>query len=234
MEGQLKYESVKEQIQNIFCAKEKSRPSLMVPQDFHNKINDVKYWCVTDAHIAAFIPHDLIGPARSEALNYGHILNSLTPLETPLLFTLNEFRAGLSNLDSEPEVDIVTKDCEQCNGSGICRCSCSNRHDCSECNGEGEIEVSRNQTGRLYYTNKDHSGPVHVFKMGCAIFDPNLISKIGNGIKLLGLQNSIIQVTHNHESQSSVPEVGDVIFLIMPLLPTENQEIKYILPIPNN
>jgi hypothetical protein len=223
-----KYNVIKSQLVELFASGVKD--GLEHPNDYTDT-DGLNYWWVSDRHTAVIIPHDLIGPAGSTDVDLAVVMNRLQPLENPILFTLNEFRGALGKCSSESDYDETTKECEACDGTGDCQCKCGDEHPCSVCNGEGEIVIEKKPNGRLRY-NARTDGSDEVIKIGIAFFDPNKISLIGNGIKLMGLKDNIIQLTHNTELGASVFQVGDVRFLLMPKVETSDQkfQVKAHLP----
>lgn len=230
----LKYTALKSQLINLYCSKDNLKKKLMVASDFHNTVNNIDYWCISDGNIAVLIPHELIGNAGVDHLKYEDVFSLLQPLDNPLLFTLNQLKGILATCDSEPGYEKKFKECETCNGNGMCKCSCClDRHECGNCGGQGEILVSKTPTGRLFYKKHDVLGVDQGVQINGAIFNPNMIERLIHGIELLALSDHIIQLTHSDIKTCSLFLIGEIIFLVMPL----NQgsiykyEIKGVLPL---
>src|SRR6185312_1221669 len=61
------------------------------------------------------------------------------------------------------EIADIGEDCQDCDGTGSCRCRCGNEHDCSECHGNGKIIETRGrreQIGQAVFRSDDGAATV--------------------------------------------------------------------------
>lgn len=193
------FDNVRDKLIDIYCGKDDDmRPQLLQPNDFEN------HTVFTDAHILILIPHDLITEAGKREINIGGEFRGFKLLSQPKLLTYEAFKLALLNIKCEADHYYTSKDC-RCNNKG-----------CKRCDYEGTYMVKGKKNGLLKYL-LDEDGRTQYIKLGEGFFDPNYIYKVIYLIELLGLQLSIIQLTHNSANKGSVLKISEVTAVIMPM-----------------
>jgi hypothetical protein len=190
-----KYDNLKDRLISLYCDNDDLKPKLQHPSDYDGN------WCVTNGHIAISIPHELITPHGESKLGYQGLWAN--PLPEPKLFTLDAFKLALKEIPCKPDYFYSYVDCG-CKSGG-----------CKRCDYEGTRTIKGKKNGLLKYEVEDYD--MIYIKLGNAFFEANIIYKVIYAIELLGLELSIIQLTHHSEKNQSIIKVGDVQIIFMPV-----------------
>lgn len=197
-----KYDCLKDRLISLYASDDDLRDKLKVPNDFNGN------WCISNGHVAIIIPHDLMTAAGQSKLNYQGLWAN--PLPLPRLFTLEAFHRALADIPCKPDYFYSYVDCTCKSG-------------CKKCDYEGTRTVKGKKNGLLKYEIED-TNSIYI-KLGDAVFEANIIHKVIYAIELLGLQLSIIQLTHHSEKKQSIIKVGDIEIIFMPMNNPYNEPI---------
>lgn len=188
-----KYDYLKDRLISIYAGDE-LKPTTVHPNDYDGN------WCITNGHIAIIIPHELITAYGESKLGYQGLWAN--PLPEPKLFTLEAFKLALKDIPSQPDYFYSIVDC-------YCKSGCQ------KCDFEGYRTVLGKRNGLIKYEVEGLN--LIYIKLVEAFFDANVIYRVIYAIELLGLELSIIELTHNSKSKQSIIKVGDVQIIFMPL-----------------
>ncbi len=225
MEKQLNFEikkvseNIHENVLNMFVGKEINKPWMTKPFTYN------EYVCSTDSHRLCYFDKAKCGAFDFYDLN--HAANFIQKFESNFEFSVERLKRDVLALDMEDDFNEVGEniECKKCDGDGQVQMTFEGNtydRDCPTCNGSGFSEQTRHiPTGflRICWPQK--------CKIGNSLFDTNFIKDIISIAELFNVDQ--VGVMQTLPFKQTTFQIGDIKLLIMPMLASEDDELKFVI-----